>query len=229
MIHQIFISDEIDPNEDMQHSQNRKKFMRVYKDEEYKLWRHSDLQEFLAQHYPRELIAFNKVKAYSFKADLAKFIVINHFGGWYYDFYTDPVFKLDVSNLEMVLFRDIPYSSSTSFPVACNIFYSVKNNPVLKTAINIVVKNINNQYYGGNSLCPTSVVPFGMAVAMHGYNSRHYIGDYKEIDGRKVSIFPDGQIFAIGKNNMEGGQINLAGTNNYNYLWNNRILYGEAP
>lgn len=226
MIHQVFISDMVDDKENVQLEINKNKFLEIFPHEEYKLWREKDIKIFMAKEYPAVLKSFNQLTAYAAKADLAKILIVNHFGGWYYDFYTEPLVAINPSDFEMIFFRDRQEHTSTSFAVAVNIFYSIKNNPVLQTAIDLIMDNIKNKHYGINPLCPTSVVPFGRAVATHGENIKHKIGDYKEINGKRVNAFPDGQIMANGKQ-LDGGHIAIAGTNNYNELWRDRNFYGE--
>lgn len=226
IIHQIFISKMIDPNEDAQLNKNREMFESFYPDHKYILWRSSDIQKFLLKEYPYLLEKYNTLQAYAAKADLARLIIVNHFGGWYYDFYTEPLLHVDVSELEMVFFRDIPEHNGTSFAVANGLFYSIKNNIVLKTGIELILRNIESKYYGGNPLCASSVVPFGRAIAINGYNGKHLIGQHKDIDGKRVFIFNDGTVFANGKS-ISGGKIDIEGTNNYNTIWNERNYYGE--
>lgn len=226
MIHQIFISDNTDPDQENQLARNKSMFESFYPELEYRLWREKDIQSFLRQFYPNLIGPYNQLQAYAAKADLARLVIVNHFGGWYFDFYTEPVFKINTSDKSMVFFRDRQEHTGTSFAVANGLFYSTPNNPVLVTAVQLILSNIDNKYYGGNPLCSSATVPFGRAIAIHGYNENHYIGDHKEIDGKKYFIIEGGIIFSNGKT-IDGGKIALSGTNNYNDIWNQGNYYGE--
>jgi hypothetical protein len=226
MIHQIFISDRTDPNEDAQLEKNKVMFENFYLEHEYKLWRNDEILEFISKNYPNLKCYYNKLQAYSSKSDLARLLIVNHFGGWYYDFYTEPIMNIDVSEKEMVFFRDIQGNSDTSFAVAPGIFYSVKNNLILQTAIDLTLKNIDTLYYGGNPLCPTGPVQFGRAIAIHGYNSGHLIGNHRDLNGKRIFDIFDNEVFANGKQ-LPGGEMSLLGTNNYNTFWHEKNFYGE--
>lgn len=226
IIHQIFISDGTDPDENSQLEENKIKFESFYLNDEYRLWRNQDILNFMNEIYPDMIVPYNRLQSYASKADLARLLILNHFGGWYYDFYTHPLIEIDVSDKEMVFFSDIQENTNTSFAVANGLFYSVKNNPVLQTGIALILSNISQLYYGGNPLCASSTVPFGRAIAIHGYNSKHIVGRHKEIDGRRVFVLPDESIFANGKS-LPGGEIALSGTNSYNKIWHEKNYYGE--
>jgi len=229
MIHQILISEQIDPKEDIILEENKRKFQQIYPDEQYLLWRDSDIRSILDK---QSLESYNTLKAYASKADLAKHVILSKFGGWYYDIHTFPLINMDVKDYDMVIFRDIQRNSGTSFSVACNVIYSVPNSEISNLVIHMINENVKNRYYGITPLCPTGPTVFGKAIANFGGNKRILVGDYLELTPlakikNRANVLPNGNILDFGKK-LPGGNLDISGTNNYNDLWHNGTFYGET-
>src|SRR5690606_17752074 len=117
---------------------------------------------------PEVLAAFDLLRPYSYKADLGKYCLLHTLGGWYLDVSLKVVAQLSVPDqVSMVLFRDIQRNSRTSWSVVCSFLYSRPGNPVFRTAIDFVLHNCSERYYGVTPLCPTGPTVLGRAVAAH--------------------------------------------------------------
>jgi hypothetical protein len=99
-------------------------------------------------------------------------------------------------------------------------------------AIEQVVDNVKNQYYGITPLSNTATPVLGQALAKHGEQARFIYGDFLQLTPthqkqNTAFVLPDGTIFAWGKTAGGGDLSSLGakGINNYNELWQQRALY----
>jgi hypothetical protein len=192
------------------------------------LWKLDTTRDFLEDSYPKEILStFNNLKPYSYKADLARFCILNHFGGVYADLSVNSLRNFDTGNFDMVLFRD-GNSSRTSWKVATNFFYSKSNNLVLKNSIEQCVENYKNRYFGSDPHFPTGPSVFGRAVSCFGPELDILIGQYFWFKYRKNKyVLPNNKVVARHKRGgaFLGGQSGVPGGNNYNEMWKNRDIY----
>ena len=107
-----------------------------------------------------------------------------------------------------------------------------QGNKILKKAIQLVVENTKNNYYGLTPLCPTGPSLFGKAIAIEGIDKNVIIGDFMELTPQhnkknKAMVLSDGTIVAFNKEAKGGDLKSLGckGTNNYNDYWNARNIY----
>ena len=232
-ISQIFISEgDYGLSKDLQENCNKVKDL--YHDYSYKLFNDELIKSFLSKYY--ESYVLNTYKAlvpFSYKSDFARFCILYQIGGWYFDIglRLNQRFEVDEST-NLVFFRDINIYSQTSWACAGGIIYSKPGNKILSKAIQLIVENVENQYYGLTPLCPTGPTLWGKAIASIGIGQNDIIGDFQELTPRhknknKAMILPDGTIFAFNKNAPGGDLKSLGceGTNNYNDLWHAQSIY----
>ena len=115
----------------------------------------NDCIQFLEDYFEEDVQkAYNKIIPGAFKADLMRYCILYEKGGIYLDAKMKPIngFKLvDVTNKEYFV-RDF----NTTGGGVCNGFMVCKKgNPKILNAINQIVKNVNEKYYGESSLEPT--------------------------------------------------------------------------
>jgi mannosyltransferase OCH1-like enzyme len=190
--------------------------------------------EFIGANFDESVLnAFNRLIPNAYKADLGRYCLLYKLGGWYFDIAIRPFRRIDFSDdIDLFAFRDFGLISQVPYSVANGIVYSKKYNPVLKTAIELVVKNCELNFYGVNALCPTGPNLFGQAIASHGSNIRNLFGDVlflTPLHGikNKAFVLPDGEIFGFFKP-ADGGdltQVGIQGSNNYVSLYSNRNIY----
>jgi len=233
-ISQIFLSDAED--------QELSPFLRhaagtvqaAFPKEEHTIYNKETLRQFIADNYDLDVLwAYDSLRPYSYKADLGRFCLLNKLGGWYFDIAVRVVNPVALSDrIEFLAFRDIQRFSYTSWACATTVLYSKPSNPALVTAIEMIVNNCHEQYYGITPLCPTGPTLLGAALAANGGNVNHVFGDYMELtptheQKNRAFILPDGTIMAWSKPSGGGDLtgVGAKGVNNYNELWHARKVY----
>jgi len=234
-ITQIFISDN---NQEMgvqlkTNSENLKDLFFEYK---YQLYNNNSIEEFLIEHYPEDIInTYKKLKPYSYKCDFARYCILFMQGGWYFDLGLKVVKSIELEETtNLVIFRDINFFSKTSYACAPGIIYAQKEHKVLKKAIEMIVENTKNNFYGITPLCPTGPSLWGRAISYIGIDKNTIIGDFIELTPNfkkknKAMVLPDGTIFAFNKDAPGGDLESLGckGVNNYNDFWLANDIYAE--
>lgn len=192
------------------------------------------LRQFIADNYDAEVLwAYDTLRPYSYKADLGRFCLLNKLGGWYMDIGIRMVNPVEIGRrIKMLAFRDIQRFSYTSWACATTVLYSQTDNPALVTAIQLIVQNCHEQYYGITPLCPTGPTLLGQALAMNRGQGDFVYGDYFELtptheQKNRAFVLPDGTIMAWSKPSGGGDLTGLGakGVNNYNELWAARAVY----
>ena len=124
-------------------------------DFEYHLFDDDDCREFIKEHFEEEVLnAYNKLIPGAYKADLWRYCILYINGGVYLDIKYSNVgdFNLITLTDNEYFVIDIPKSGSGVY----NAFMICKpGNKILLEAINRIVKNVDNEYYGESALYPT--------------------------------------------------------------------------
>jgi hypothetical protein len=198
---------------------------------EYLLWNKDKIREFIKKYFDEKvLFAYDSLKPYAYKADLARYCIAYIYGGWYIDLNIEIVASPpSVSDLDMILIRDYNNGTHTApWQVANGLFYSVPDYPVFKIAIDMIVENVKNKFYGKRTLSVTGPELFGKALAQHGFHpngTRYFIGDFTDNKGLKRKQFViGGNTFALHKTSL-GGEAGVVGTNNYVKMWHGNDVY----
>jgi len=194
------------------------------------------LRQFIADNYDDDVLwAYDCLQPYSYKADLGRFCLLNKLGGWYMDIAVRMVNPVEVGpRIEFLAFRDIQRFSYTSWACATTVLYSKSDNAALQTAIDLIVDNCREKYYGITPLCPTGPTLLGQALAANGGNVNFVYGDYLELtptheQKNRAFVLPDGTIMAWSKPSGGGDLtgVGAKGVNNYNELWAQRRVYAS--
>ena len=217
----------------------------LFRDFDYCLWRNDAICEFLATHYGQDVLkAYEQLKPLAFKADLARYCILHHYGGWYADLSLKILefVPLDRS-IEMIYFHDFGLGppAPSSFLAACQngFFFAKAGHPVLEGCIKTVLENCRQRFYGLNSTCPTGPMVFGKAILAYGPSPHLMPGYFMPLtpmhSQRNLAyVMPRGNIVAFHKTTWHpsmplGGNFSafgLQGTNNYNRMWERREVYG---
>lgn len=194
------------------------------------------LRAFIADHYPVAVLeTFDALRPYAYKSDLGRLCLLNTLGGWYVDIGVTMQAGIDIgTNFDMLAFRDGPSYFPTCWACTNAVCFSRPNNEVLQTAIEMIVVNRRENYYGISPLCPTGPHLFGKALAINGGNLRHLYGDYLALtptyrQKNMAFVLPDGMILAWGKRAGPGdlSALGVRGGNNYIEMWNDRQIYRQ--
>jgi mannosyltransferase OCH1-like enzyme len=206
----------------------------LHADMDYRLYGLASLRQFIADHFDREVLrAYDKLKPYSYKADLGRYCLLYRLGGWYFDISLQVLLKVAFPpEIACLAYRDIQFNSRTSW--ACNgaIIFSRPGNEVFKLAIDHVIQNCRNEYYGITALCPTGPTVLGRAFAVYGARREFVFGDLTALtpnrdDHNFAYVLPNGLLHAFRKKSGGAGLALLGaqGTDNYNQLYDARNVY----
>ena len=227
LIHQIAFHDAThvySPNK------NIKQLFNYFGGTNYKIWFLEETRSFLQREYSANVLkAFDKITPFAYKADLARYCIVNHFGGTYLDLSMNSIKTPQLGEEDMLIFRDLN-SNRTSWKVSNGIFYSRPNQRILLEAITQCVDNILSDYYGLDPHFPTGPGVFGRAVAKYGPESNIIIGQCFWFKYRRNKYVVNNDfVVARGKigGKYLGGKSELSGGNNYNTLWKSQGIYGE--
>lgn len=228
-LHQVFIGDEPSVVESVRFDGTRR-YGAVFAD--YRCWSAEEARALLGEDFgPEAVAAFDALRPYAYRADLARYAIVHRHGGWYADIglrdFARPSLERPVA---LVAFRDRQAVTCTSWAAQNALFFSVPGNPVLATAVAEVLRNVRERYYGFTPVHPTGPALFGKAVAIHGDRQATTIGEVREsvVDGvlEHAFVLPDDRIVALAKREP-GGVLPIAGTNNYNDFWHARTVYAD--
>jgi len=232
-ISQIFLSDtdqELSPF--LRHAVSTVKS--AFPNDNHTIYDKNSLRQFISDNYDADVLgAYDTLRPYSYKADLGRFCLLNKLGGWYFDIAVRVMNPVEVGDrIEWLAFRDIQRFSYTSWACATTVLYSKPDNIALTTAIEMIVNNCQEKYYGITPLCPTGPTLLGAALAANGGNPNFVYGDYLELtptheQKNRAFVLPDGTIMAWSKPSGGGDLtgVGAKGVNNYNELWASRQVY----
>jgi mannosyltransferase OCH1-like enzyme len=227
MIHQIAFSASPELYIPSKYSLTMKK---QFGEENYRLWDLETASDFLSTHYSKDIVhTFESLCAFAHKADLFRYCLLNTSGGMYADLSVNHLKAFSTEGRDMVIFRD-GNSDRTSWKVSNGFFYTKPNNPILSEAIEQIISNVRNKYYGYDTHFPTGPSVFGRAIAKYGTEADLLVGQYWWFKYRRNKyVLPGNQVVAKHKRGgaSKGGISGILGGNNYNEIWAARSVYGE--
>ena len=126
-------------------------------------------REFIEKHFDTAVLAaYDNLIPGAYKADLWRYCVLYHYGGMYMDIKMTALVSLDdiIKNQpRFMVARDRFFNYMKGDFYCYNAFMcSQKNHPILKLAIERVVENVKNNYYGTDTLLPTACGLLGLTV-----------------------------------------------------------------
>jgi mannosyltransferase OCH1-like enzyme len=184
------------------------------------LYDDNDCRDFIKNNFSQiVLTTFDTLIPGAYKADLWRYCILYIYGGIYLDikFKCTNGFKLIelIHDNHWVIDRD-DYGIYNAFIV------SKKGNPILLKAINSIVYNVKNRFYGKNSLCPTG--PHLLAVIISNDDKKRMKlkhnnnNDYKFIEQNNKIIIDSYTEYYNEQNNYKK-------TTHYSTLWEKKKIY----
>jgi hypothetical protein len=227
-IHQIFISDG-DHQLEGQAKDNVDFIKLSYPNHKHTLYNDKEIIKILEENFdPSVLSAYKDVKAYTFKADIAKMCILYLYGGYYFDLgitLHNPIIFDD----DIMFVKGIKHPVHTlDMPVVEMNFLFVKNthNNLIKKIIDKIVENVNNLNYGIHPLDITSPIAAGRVINLDTLN--HHVCEVKmDAEGNK-SVYYKNQLFydfKLHKNSADISFMGVKGTNRYDTLWFNNDCF----
>jgi mannosyltransferase OCH1-like enzyme len=188
-------------------------------------------KKFIKEHYGegRIIDAFNKLKPYSYKCDLFRYLVLNILGGWYSDMRQlclAPIDTLAGTGHEFYVTLDAPPNERCMYTAFVG---SVPGHPILKKMIDMICWNTENNHYGIDCLYPTGPGLFMSACVDHIRRfpekvcvGRHLIGN----ENKEYVVFGKTVYVQCKYNNARGADnSDMKGTNDYGHMWRNWDIY----
>ena len=218
------------------------------RDFHYRRWDMTSLRDFLMACFAKEVLAaFDALMPLAYKADLGRYCLLYHYGGWYSDISLKIVsadLGLIARDVGLCFFRDygegMPSPHGSSFDCQNSLIYAQAGHPVMARCIQKIIHNVQHQFYGLSSTAPTGPSLFGSVLAESQLASAKQVGFFLPLtqgfSNRNLAYVSDsGQILAWHKttwhpSQARGGDLSslgLSGTNNYNHLWRERRVYAK--
>lgn len=118
------------------------------------VWDNESVLDLIKNNYEEKiLLAFLKIKPYAYKSDFARLLVLYSFGGWYADFGTRFLNKVDPEDSELIIFYDhIAEIMFSQGAIQNSIIYAKKGNSTIKYLIDSLADAILSEDYGKNYL-----------------------------------------------------------------------------
>ncbi|ETZ23852.1 glycosyltransferase family 32 protein [Pedobacter sp. V48] len=111
---------------------------------ERKLWTDSDIIEFLLTYHPFAYEAFIKSRNYAEAADIARYLIIYTYGGYYVDWDIELLDPLKFLRLGKTHNRGYMIVDSTNGSIASEYFCSIVNDPFLLNLTHDIVRLFNS-------------------------------------------------------------------------------------
>ena len=207
----------------------------AYPDARHHLLGGNEVRKFIAARFSRRVLkAYDKLKPYAFKADLARYCLLYAHGGLYVDVGICLFGQLEVpAEKSIVFFRDLTSSSKTSWAASNGVLYARPRREEFKLAIDLIVKNCRKEHYGFNPLFPTGPALLGRVFAIECKAEDYFCGEVKFLppDYTEHSLgFVDPGGKTIAKRLKPAGTsfyLGVAGANDYSEIWHRKQVYGE--
>ena len=199
---------------------------RMNPDYKVKIYSGEDCVEYIKTHFDDEVLkAYNTLKPYSYKCDLMRHLILYNEGGWYSDIRQvclEPLDTLSNLNREYYTSLDCPPNQMCMYTAFIG---SVKEHPISKKMIDLLLWNVKQRHYGIDCLYPT-----GPGAYMN--SAIDYVRAYPEkcVIGQHTSdehvVFGGTRVLKCKYNNAKGADnSDLGGTNDYGVMWMNRDVY----
>jgi len=223
---------------------NSKSVQQLYPKAKYQLWSGEQLRTFIGDSFrPAVLRAFDTLRPYSYKCDLARYCLLFVQGGMYVDLAVRLLNPWRIpTSCGIAAFSEMYQGMNSWTCIQNSILWAKPGRPEWETAIEWVIENCEERHYGPHDHYPTGAAVLGraFAAAMAAKGQGHladdqWVGEVRyvtpEQEMRNVCyVAPDRTLVGIRTKSTAGdlGEIGLSGTNNYCDIWRARQAYGET-
>jgi hypothetical protein len=224
-------------------AQNANALRMLYPQAKYRLWDGNSVRDIISSNFePEVLEAFETLQPYSFKCDIARYCLLYLFGGLYVDLGILCINQLrPPADIGVASFRDYDLLSPCWTAASNGIIWARPGRQEFRIALDYILENCRNKYYGRNPLYVSGPVVWGRALAAAKAEKRQQVDADDQWIGvsRPVTpghtpqnvgfIAPDHSLIALNVKRSGGDLTHLGavGTNNYNVFWQCRTVYGE--
>lgn len=137
---------------------------------EIRYYSDSDAEKFIREHFPEYLDDFRVLVPGAYKADLLRLLLLYTYGGVYNDIghmYLRPIDTFIPTGTKLLVCKDIGFPHWPEYYLHNAIIASTPGHSMIKKAIDVLVENVRNRFYGNTILDPTGPGAFGKAFNLH--------------------------------------------------------------
>ena len=199
---------------------------RMNPDYKVKIYSGEDCVEYIKTHFDDEVLkAYNTLKPYSYKCDLMRHLILYNEGGWYSDIRQvclEPLDTLSNLNREYYTSLDCPPNQMCMYTAFIG---SVKEHPISKKMIDLLLWNVKQRHYGIDCLYPTGPGAYMNSAIdyVRAYPEKCVIGQHTPDEH---VVFGGTRVLKCKYNSAKGADnSDLGGTNDYGVMWMNRDVY----
>ncbi|MXV45182.1 hypothetical protein GS501_09070 [Saccharibacter sp. 17.LH.SD] len=244
-LHQILILDDHGPSLSIPRfiERNIESARNVYSSAEYKLWRNDEIRGLIEENFGDDVLySYDLLSPYSYKADLAKYVILYLFGGLYIDLGIDVAREWKIPTSKgIAACRDVSFTSPSWAAIQAGFLWALPKRREFEIAIQYIVENCKSRFYGENPLYPTGAVLLGRsfvaALVEKGQDiaaDDQYVGSCRSVTPDSVVlnvsyVSKNGDVIAFRNQKIGGDSLHpgIEGSNNYNRMWERRVVYGE--
>jgi hypothetical protein len=128
------------------------------------IWDESMIQNLISESFEDDvLVAYNKIKPYAYKSDLARLCILYVHGGWYSDIGIKFLNKINTDK-EILVFRDRASTNIFDYTnlIQNSIIYSIPGQPKILECINRLSKIYISEHYGNDPAYVGGLVQMGI-------------------------------------------------------------------
>ena len=188
--------------------------IKMHPEFDYYIFNEHECREFITTHFTKDVLdTYDKLKPHAYKSDLWRYCVMYECGGIYMDikFAIDTSLKDIIRNKTNVYVKDLLFD--THGYVLNGLIIQAPKNPVMKSCIDEIVINVNNNYYGEVCLDPTGPGLVGKVVKQYDSPFICYINNHNHI----MTYY----------NTYRVEQSNNTNLPHYCELWENKNIYNS--
>jgi mannosyltransferase OCH1-like enzyme len=190
----------------------------------YHLFDDEDCRVYIENNFPSDVVdAYNSLVPGAYKADLWRYCVLFKHGGIYIDIKYKPVKGF---NLHRLLDRERWVLDRNKNDIYNALMIVQPNNQILQNAINIIVENVNNNFYGQNDLHPTGPGLLGKLFnPQQKKNMSMYHTFFKNLNNRVILL--NSTIIFKSYDGYLKEYKQFAKTKHYSQYWKERAIYSS--
>jgi hypothetical protein len=192
-----------------------------------------DCVQFLRNNFgPEVLDVYNSFKPYAYKCDLMRICWLYIYGGIYKDIRQTllvPLEQIIEPDNEIVFPKDLVLDRRMDYPILNSFIGCVPKHPIMKKYIDMIVKNVQNKYYGVSSLDITGPNVFGHAgreiLGGKGQWIPGNYGSYQILNHEGKYIYKNGSEIIQTKPAKAEFTADFVSGNIYGQMWKERNVY----
>ncbi len=144
IIHQVYFEKEMSKMPKLW-KRYRKLIIKIHPKWKHVLWNKENTVQFLSEHYPQWNDFITHIPILVIQADIMRYILLQHFGGWYFDLDCEPLKAIDEFNTHQILLpleHSINYGNAYT-QIGTAVLASEPQHPFWKKVLQVIWKKKN--------------------------------------------------------------------------------------